>query len=114
MDTRAKPLYRGAQIIWYVLMILEAVLLLRFALKLLQANPRAGFTNFIYNLSSIFTAPFEAVFRNVRVEDSIFEWTTLLAMFIYWLIAWAIIRLLAIGRPVSSDEAHTRLSRRDQ
>jgi hypothetical protein len=95
-------------------MLLEAGLLLRFVLKLLQANPLAGFTSFIYGLTSIFTAPFEAVFRNARIEGSVFEWTTLLAMFIYWLAAWALIRLFAMGRPVSTMEAQAKLSEEDR
>ena len=104
MDT-PKPLYRGTQIVWYLVTLLEAVLLLRFALKLFQANPGAGFTEFIYGLSGVFTAPFQAVFRNARVEGSTFEWTTLLAMFIYWLLALAITKIFVMGRPVSTVEA---------
>ena len=33
-----KPLYRGTQIIWYLLGLLEALLAFRFVLKLLAAN----------------------------------------------------------------------------
>ncbi|MEI9966877.1 MAG: hypothetical protein WDN67_04610 [Candidatus Moraniibacteriota bacterium] len=84
----ARPLFRGTQFIWYALTLIEALLVLRFLLRLLQANPGAGFTNFIYSLSGIFTAPFEAVFRNVYVQGSVFEWTTLLAMLVYYLIAY--------------------------
>ena len=113
MDTQVKPLYRGTQIVWYFVMLLEAVLFLRFVLKLLQANPAAGFTDFVYSVAGIFTAPFEAVFHNARVQGSTFEWTTLLAMFIYWLGAWALIKLLAMGRPVSVGEAESKLSEED-
>lgn len=113
MDTQ-KPLYRGTQIVWYLLMLIEAFLLLRFILRLLQANPGAGFTDFVYGVSGIFTAPFEAVFRNARVEGSVFEWTTLLAMLIYWLVALAITKLLVMGRPVSTMEAEEKLSNQDQ
>lgn len=105
----ARPLFRGTQFIWYALTLIEALLVLRFLLRLLQANPGAGFTNFIYSLSGIFTAPFEAVFRNVYVQGSVFEWTTLLAMLVYYLIAMGIVRLLVMGKPVSSAEANARL-----
>jgi len=113
MDT-PKPLYRGTQIVWYLVTLLEAFLLLRFVLKLLQANPGAGFTDFIYGVSGIFTAPFEAVFRNARVDGSVFEWTTLLAMAIYWLLAFAITKIFVMGRPVSTMEAQDKLSNQDQ
>ncbi|MEK7549846.1 MAG: YggT family protein [Patescibacteria group bacterium] len=109
-----KSLYKGAQIVWYLLTIIEAVLLLRFVLRLLQANPGAGFTDFVYGFSGLFTGPFEAVFRNLYVEGSVFEWTTLLAMLVYWIIAIGIVRLLAMGRPVSSTEAQEKLGSQDQ
>jgi uncharacterized protein YggT (Ycf19 family) len=108
-----KPLFRGTQIIWYLLTIVEVLLLLRFVLKLLAANPNAGFTNFIYSLSSIFVAPFQAVFRNAAVQGNVFEWTTLLAMIVYYVIALGIIKLLVMGKPVSTTEADSKLSAQD-
>lgn len=104
-----KPIYRGTQIVWYVLGVLEALLITRFILKLLGANPTAGFSSFIYDLSSIFASPFLNVFQVSRVEGSIFEWTTLLAMAIYWLIAWGIIKLFFMSRTVSTPEAAAKL-----
>lgn len=107
----SKPLYRGAQIVWYVLSIVEVLLLARFVLKLLQANPEATFTNMVYTLSSIFTIPFVAVFQNDRVSGSIFEWTTLLAMFVYWMLALGIIKLFVMSKAVSTGEADAKLGR---
>ncbi len=105
-----KPLYRGTQIVWYILGIIEALLAFRFILKLLAANPSAGFTSFIYGITYIFATPFLAVFRNTRVvEGSVFEWTTLLAMFVYWLIAVGIINLFLMGKTVSTPEAAEKL-----
>lgn len=106
----SRPLYRGAQIVWYSLSVIEGLLALRFALKLLQANPEAVFTDLIYTLSGIFVSPFTAVFRNVWVESSVFEWTTLLAMLVYWLLALAIIKLFVMSKSVSSLEADRNLT----
>ncbi len=106
----SRPLYRGAQIVWYVLSVIEGLLVVRFALKLLQANPDAFFTNFIYTLSSIFVLPFQAVFKNIRIESSIFEWTTLLAMLVYWLIAVALINIFVMSKSVSASEADQKLA----
>src|ERR1700734_721370 len=88
-----KPLFRGVQIVWYILGILEALLAFRFLLKLADANPAAGFTRIIYDITYPFAEPFLDVFRITVVQGKIFEWTTLLAMVVYWLIALAIIRL---------------------
>ncbi|OGZ35864.1 MAG: hypothetical protein A2V60_01025 [Candidatus Portnoybacteria bacterium RIFCSPHIGHO2_01_FULL_39_19] len=105
-----KPLYRGTQIVWYILGLIEVLLLFRFVLKLLGANPAAGFTSFIYKVTYIFAAPFLSVFRITQVSGSIFEWTTILAMFVYWVMAFAIIKLLLIGKTVSTPEAADKLN----
>ncbi|MDX9914033.1 MAG: YggT family protein [Candidatus Moranbacteria bacterium] len=110
---RTKPLYLGIRITWYVLGILEALLALRFLLKLMQANPLAGFTNFVYSITKLFTVPFEAVFRNFRVQGSVVEWTTILAMVVYWLIAMAAVKLFVIGKPISASEADAKIDQQD-
>src|SRR5687767_4620047 len=102
---RVHNLYRGTQVVWYLFRAHETLLLFRFILKLLAANPNAGFTQIIYGLTYPFMYPFIAVFSNTRVLSSTFEWTTLLAMLVYWIAAWAIIRLFTMGRPVSGSEA---------
>jgi hypothetical protein len=109
-----KPLYRGTQVVWYILGILEVILAFRFALKLFGANPGAGFTDFVYDISRPFVAPFLNVFRISRVEGSVFEWTTLLAMFVYWLIAWGIIKLFVMSKSVSTPEAAAKLDQEDK
>lgn len=113
MENTTKPLFRGTQIIWYILTIIEVSLLLRFVLKLLAANPNAGFTDFVYSFSGLFTAPFQAVFRNMAVQGSVFEWTTLLAMIVYYVIALILVKLLVMGKPVSTGEADAKLSAQD-
>lgn len=105
-----KPIYRGTQIVWYILGLIEVLLLFRFVLKLLGANPDAGFSSFIYGATYIFAAPFLNVFRITYVEGSIFEWTTLLAMLVYWVIATGIIKLFLMGKTVSTPEAATKLN----
>ena len=114
VSNSAKPLLRGAQIIWYLLLVIESFLLLRFIFKFLGANSQATFTDLVYTVSGIFVAPFQAVFRNSTVvQGSVFEWTTLLAMLIYYFIALGIIKLFVIGKPVSAVEADQKLSAKD-
>ena len=109
-----KPLYRGTQIVWYLLGLLEILLAFRFILKLLAANPSAGFSSVIYNISHPFIAPFLTVFHVTQLEGSIFEWTTLLAMLVYWLIAWGIVRLLSMSKTVSTPEAAAELDKKNK
>ncbi len=110
---RVKPLYRGTQIVWYILDVLELLLVFRFFLRLLGANPNAGFTQLIYSATYPFAQPFLNVFKVTRVAGATFEWTTLLAMFVYWLIAWGIVRLLVMNKPVSTTEANYKLNEQD-
>ncbi len=108
-----RPLYRGTQIVWYLFDLLALLLAFRFILKLLGANPAAGFTNFIYAVTYPFVAPFLNVFKITNVAGATFEWTTLLALLVYWLIAWGIVRLLVMGKPVSTVEADYKLRQQD-
>lgn len=109
-----RPLYRGTQIVWYILGLVEVLLAFRLVLKLLGANATAGFTSFIYGVTMPFATPFQAVFRSSRAEGSVFEWTTILAMFVYWVVAWGIIKLLVMGKSVSTPEAAVKLDQQDK
>ena len=104
-----KPLFRATQVIWYLCDLLEVILLFRFFLRFAGANPNAGFSSFIYAISWPFVAPFFAVFRTTVVAGSVVEWTTLLAMLVYSLIVWGIVRLLLMGKTVSTPEAAAKL-----
>lgn len=111
---RTKPLYRGTQIVWYILGIIQALLAFRFILKLLGANPNAGFANFIYDITYIFAAPFLNVFRTARIEGSVFEWSTLLAMLVYWVVGLGIIEIFLMSKAVSTPEAAVKLNEQEK
>jgi hypothetical protein len=106
-----KSLFRGTQIVWYLLSLLEVLLAFRFVLKFTAANAAAGFTSFIYAVTWPFTAPFLAVFPNTKVQGSVFEWTTLLAMLVYWMIALAIVKIFFMSKTVSTPEAAAKLDK---
>ena len=113
ISPRTKPLYRGTQIVWYILGVIEILLAFRFVLKLLGANPAAGFSSLIYGVTYPFVTPFLAVFQRSQIEGSIFEWTTLLAMFVYWVLALAIIKIFLMSKSVSTVEAANKLDEQD-
>ena len=107
-ETRAiekkKVIFRTYQVIWYVLGVMETLLLFRFIFKLLGANPGTPFVRFLYSISGIFLTPFRAIFPTTTVEGSIFEGSTLVAMAIYVVIAYGIVHLFQLVKPVKSDE----------
>jgi hypothetical protein len=94
--------------------LVEILLAFRFVLKLLEANPAAGFTSFIYGVTHIFAAPFLNVFSRTEVAGNIFEWTTLLAMFVYWVLAVGIIQLFLMGKTISTPEAAAKLNAQEK
>lgn len=113
-SSSTRPLYRGTQIVWYILGLVEVLLAFRLVLKLLGANAGAGFTNFIYTVTGPFASPFVTVFRTTKAQGSVFEWTTILAMFVYFVVAWGIIKLLVMSMSVSTPEAAVKLDQQDK
>jgi len=90
----------AVRIVYYLLGVLEALLGIRLILKLLGANPKSTFVTFIYDVTGIFLAPFEGIFRSAissGIETkSVLEPGTIIAMLIYALIAWGIVKLIQI------------------
>lgn len=89
-----------AYLVYFIFGVLETILVFRFVLKLLGANPSSAFVNLIYNVSQIFIWPFEGIFGRVTTEGvettAVFEPATLVAIIIYSLIAIGIARLVRI------------------
>lgn len=86
-------------IVYFVFGAIAIILGLRFVLKLLGANADAGFVEIVYSLAAPFMAPFEAVFQTQQVEGAVFEWSVLLAIVVYMLLAWGIASLVAAVTP---------------
>jgi len=89
------------------------LLAFRLALKLFGANAGAGFSSFIYGITYPFAAPFLSVFQVSQVAYNVFEWTTLLAMLVYWMIAIGIVKLFLMGKTVSTSEAAVKLNNQE-
>jgi hypothetical protein len=73
----------------YVWVVLNLVLLfVAFWLRLLGANPQAGFTEWIYRSVSRSMAPFRGIFEPIVLSDqSVLDTSLLFAMIIYGLVA---------------------------
>lgn len=99
-----KTIFRAYQVIWYILGVIEVLLAFRFVLKLLGANPLSGFVSFIYSLSALFVAPFYGILGNPSVSGSVLEWSTIIAGIVYFVIAWGIVYLFQLIKPVSPTE----------
>lgn len=91
---RANTRYWITRITYFLLGVLEVLLLLRFIFRLFGANQDNGFIMFLYNLSHIFVAAFNGIFNDQTLgRNGVFEVSTLIAMLIYALLAWGIVSL---------------------
>ncbi|HZC04212.1 MAG TPA: YggT family protein [Ktedonobacterales bacterium] len=91
---RVYALARAGQIAYLILGILETLLVIRFVLKLLAANPVAPFTSFIYALTEPFVVPFEGVFQTPQTQGAMLDLAAVLAMIVYALVVWGIVSVL--------------------
>lgn len=82
------------QAIFLIFGILEGLLLIRFVLGLLGANPAAGFAQFIYGITGPFLAPFVGLFGQPNFEGMVFEWNALVAILVYILLAGLLVKLV--------------------
>lgn len=97
--TKTEKGYKIEQIVWLLFGILASLLALRFVLVLLAANQSNGFANLIYSATYPFVAPFFGLFGS-RFQYGVtrVEVETLVAIAVYALVTWAIVKLIRIIR----------------
>lgn len=101
---KKKVIFRTYQIIWYILGVIEVLLAFRIALKVLGANPFSGFTNLVYKLSNPLALPFSGILGVTVIGSSVFEWSTFIAVAVYFLVAYGLVELMQFIKPVSKEE----------
>jgi len=104
---KKKTIFRSTQVIWYILGLVETLLVFRIFLKMLGANSSIGFTNFIYSLTSPLASPFSGILGLTISGNSIIEWSTIIASIVYLCIAWGLIYLLEIVYPITPKDIGT-------
>lgn len=107
-DESYAPSWRGwrvAQVVYTIGGIVEVLILIRAILELLAANPDAGFSSLIYNITDPLVAPFQGVFATPRHNGSVLDLAALLAIIVYALLTWAVARLLELAQRRSASGA---------
>jgi len=108
---RRIDLFQITRVMWTFLAIVEILLGLRFLLKLIGANPASGFAWLIYGITGIFMMPFTDLVSNWLSGETILEVTTLIAMAIYALFFWGMVRVTRIVMDRPSARSITRSTR---
>lgn len=91
---------RVRKIVYYISGVFEILFACRLVLKLLGANPESAFVSITYSVSQVFLWPFSGIFKpavSKGIEtQSVLEPSTIIAMIVYALIAFGIVRLISI------------------
>jgi uncharacterized membrane protein len=108
-QSRRAAAYRVSQIIYWVFGLIIGLIAIRFILKALGANPDAGFAEFIYGVTSVLVAPFVGLFGNPQAQGSVLEVQSLVAIVVYALVAWLLVKLawIVVGEPRSAVTTRT-------
>lgn len=104
VTTEVKREASGSQtienIIYFIFGLLEILLAFRFIFKLTGASTSSVFVSFIYDLTKIFILPFEGIFSRGSAQvlegTSVFEPATLVAILVYAVLAWIVVKLIRI------------------
>src|SRR4030043_844737 len=87
-------------LVYFLFGALEILLAFRLVLKLTGASMSSAFVGLIYGLTGIFVLPFEGIFRRGFAQGvettSVFEPSTLIAIIVYGVLAWGIVKLVRI------------------
>jgi hypothetical protein len=84
--------FKATQLVWLLFGFLEVMIALRIALKMIGANSDSPIVALIYGFTYLFLFPFEGMTATPASGGMVLELSSLFAMVIYALIAWAIER----------------------
>ncbi|GBD16377.1 hypothetical protein HRbin26_01275 [bacterium HR26] len=104
-------LERIAQLIWTLTGILLGLITLRILLKLIAANPGNDFVRIVYDITDFFVAPFVGITANPTSGSIELDVAAIIAMIVYALAAWAIVRPLWVLFARSSARNVSRVDR---
>jgi hypothetical protein len=102
------------RLVWYVFGLIEVLIAVRFVLKLLDANAQTPFVQLVYGFAAIFMAPFDAIFATQHFSGSRIEWSGLVAIAVYALMAWGIVSLIRVLSPRRSAETLQTVVKNDE
>ena len=76
--------------------LLNSLILTRFLLKLMGANPANQFARLIYSTTEPFLSLFRGLIQIVTINGSVFEFHDLIAIAVYAMLGWSAVRLIRI------------------
>jgi uncharacterized protein YggT (Ycf19 family) len=88
--------FKVTQLIWLLAGVLEALIGLRVVFKLIGVNAANPFATFLYSVTDLLVAPFASLTAPLQSGAMVLEVSSIIAMIVYLLIAWAFERLVYV------------------
>jgi hypothetical protein len=87
-------------LVYFFFGALEILLAFRLILRLAGASMGNAFVSLVYGITGIFILPFRGIFHSGLAQGiettSVFESSTLIAIIVYAVLAWGIVKLLSV------------------
>jgi uncharacterized protein YggT (Ycf19 family) len=102
---RQATLRKVSQFVGFVFGAIVALIGIRVVLRLIGANQENGFARFIDGVTAPFVAPFATLTGTPAIGAAALEVSSLIAMLVYALLGWALVKLLWIAfyRPATRE-----------
>jgi YggT family protein len=88
--------FKATQVIWLLLGLLDAAIALRVLFKLIAVNAANPFASLLYKVTDLFVAPFASLIGAPAAGGMVLEISSIIAMIVYFLIAWALERIVYV------------------
>jgi hypothetical protein len=88
--------FRAAAVVGFIVGAVDIFIAARFLGKLLGASSASAFVHFIYQVSSVFVAPFTGIFGDTGSKTNTFETASLVAIVVYAVVGWGVVVLIRI------------------
>lgn len=92
---------KAEYLIYFFFGLLEVLLIFRLLFKLTGASQSSGFVRVIYAIAGMFTLPFDGIFSRGFAPGlettAVLEPATIVAILVYILLAWGIVKLVRIS-----------------
>lgn len=105
VGSRQRRIAQIRQIIWFAIGLFEVLLGLRLILKLTGAGEAADFTQLIFGVTRPLVMPFLGIFPSAGADAFEFEPASVVAMVVYLLVGWGLVRLVRIFYGETRDYA---------
>jgi uncharacterized protein YggT (Ycf19 family) len=88
--------FKTTQLVGLIFGLLEAVIVLRILFKFFGANPNNPIAVLVTKVTDLFLAPFAGLIASPTIGGMVFELSSFIALLIYAVIGWAIVKLITV------------------